>query len=125
MTTWMGGLAAMSLLAIAACASAPESAAAPKGYVIAEIEVTNPEAYEGYKAVVAPMVAKFGGTYLARGGKTEPREGPAPKGRMVVIEFPTFAAAQAFNDSLDYAAIIHLRTDNAVSRVVIVEGLVP
>ena len=94
----------------------------PKGYVVAEIAVTKPEAYEGYKTVVAPMIAGFGGTYLVRGGKTELREGDAPKGRFVVIEFPSFEAAQAFNDSPEYAAIKHLRSDNAVSRVIIVEG---
>lgn len=121
-------LAAMAaFLVVAGCASAPapHTAAVAKGYVIAEIEVTNPEAYEGYKAQVAPMVAAFGGTYLVRGGETEVREGAPPKGRIVVIEFASFAAAQAFNDSPEYAEIVRLRTDNAVSRVLIVEGTAP
>ena len=114
--------------ALAACASAlapaPEAAAA-KGYVIAEIAVTNPEPYKEYLAAVTPMVAAFGGTYLVRGGQSEAREGDAPKGRVVVIEFPSYAAAQAFNDSPEYAAIRHLRTDNAVSRLLIAEGTSP
>ncbi len=123
MKTGLAALAALILVAGCASAPAPEAAAAAKGYVIAEIEVTNPEAYEGYKAKVAPMVAAFGGTYLVRGGQTDAREGALPKGRIVVLEFPSFTAAQAFNDSPEYAAIVRLRTDNAVSRVIIVEGL--
>jgi uncharacterized protein DUF1330 len=41
---------------------------ASKGYVIAEITVTDPEAYKQYAAIVPPIIAKFGGRYLVRGG---------------------------------------------------------
>lgn len=121
-------LAAMAatIAALAACTTPPAGGAAgPKGYVIAEISVTHPEPYEDYKAAVAPMVAEFGGTYLVRGGRIDAREGAAPAGRIVVLEFPSFAAAQAFNDSPEYAAIVHMRTDNAISRLMIVEGTAP
>lgn len=97
------GLAALaSLYLIGACARAPapEVGLGPKGYVISENEVTNPEAYEAYKAQVAP-----------------------PEGRILVIQFPGFAAAKAFNISPDSAGITRLRTDNSVSRVIIAEGL--
>jgi len=118
--------AAIAVLVFAACATpGAEQAQAPKGYVIAEIAVTHPEPYEAYKAAVGPMVAAFGGRYLVRGGQTQSREGAEPAGRIVVLEFPSFEAAQAFNDSPEYAAIVHLRTDNAVSRVMIVEGTGP
>jgi uncharacterized protein (DUF1330 family) len=110
---------------VGAPAPAPEVAAVPKGYVIVEIQVTNPEAYEGYKAAVAPMVAAAGGRYLVRGGKAEGREGAPPSGRIVVLEYPSFEAAKAFLESPEYAAIVHLRTDNTVSRLMIVEGTAP
>jgi uncharacterized protein (DUF1330 family) len=122
------GLAALAAFILTAgCASAPaaEVAATPKGYVIVEIEVTNPEAYEGYKAAVAPMVAAAGGRYLVRGGKAEGREGAPPAGRVVILEYPSFEAAKAFLESPEYAAIVHLRTDNTRSRLMVVEGLVP
>ena len=38
-------------------------------YIISMMTVTNPEAYEGYRALAAPAVAKHGGRFLARGGK--------------------------------------------------------
>jgi len=123
-------LSALAAMVVAgACASAPvtaaEVAAAPKGYVFVEIEVTNPEAYEGYRAAVAPMVAAAGGRYLVRGGKTEAREGAPPAGRVVILEYPSFEAAKAFLESPEYAEIVRLRTDNSVSRLMIVEGMEP
>jgi uncharacterized protein DUF1330 len=45
---------------------------APKGYVVAEITVTDPEAYKQYAATVPPIAAKFSGKYLVRGGKPLP-----------------------------------------------------
>jgi uncharacterized protein (DUF1330 family) len=114
------------------CASAPvpapEAASVPNGpngYVIVEIQVTNPEAYEGYKAAVAPLVAAAGGRYLVRGGKAEGREGAPPAGRIVVLEYPSFDAAKAFLDSPEYGAIVQLRANNTVSRLMIVEGTAP
>jgi uncharacterized protein (DUF1330 family) len=129
MRGFAGSLAGAAISGLAACASAPapspEVAATPKGYVFVEIDVTNPEAYEGYKAAAAPLVAAAGGRYLVRGGKTEAREGVPPAGRLVILEYPSFEAAKAFLESPEYTAIVHLRTDNTVSRLMIVEGTPP
>ena len=38
------------------------------GYVIANIDVKNPEAYKEYVGKVVPTVQKFGGEYLVRAG---------------------------------------------------------
>jgi uncharacterized protein (DUF1330 family) len=129
MKGFAAGLVAAGLFGLAACASAPapapEVAATPKGYVFVEIDITNPEAYEGYKAAAAPLVAAWGGRYLVRGGKSEAREGAPPAGRVVILEYPSFEAAKAFLESPEYTAIVHLRTDNTVSRLMIVEGIPP
>ena len=98
---------------------------APKGYVIAEITVTDAEAYKQYAAAVAPVVAKLGGKYIVRGGQTVAEEGEAPSGRIVVIEFDSLAAARSFEDSQDYQAVAPLRRKSAHSRVFLVEGVVP
>lgn len=119
--------AAAFLLAACVSVSAPgaERSATSKGYIIAEIEVINPEPYKEYVAAVTPMVTAFGGRYLVRGGAAEGREGDVPRGRIVVLEFPSVEAARRFSDSPEYAAIAALRHQNAVSRLMIVEGTAP
>ena len=99
------------------------AAGASKGYVIAEITVTDPEAYKQYAASVQSIAAKLGGKYLVRGGQTVAVEGEPPAARIVVIEFDSLAAARSFEDSPDYQAIAPLRHKAARSRVFLVEGV--
>jgi uncharacterized protein (DUF1330 family) len=97
----------------------------PKGYVVAEITVTDAEAYKNYVAAVVPVIAKFGGKYLVRGGQTFSIEGAPPSGRIVVLEFDSLAAAKTFEDSPDYAVVAQIRHKAAQSRVFLVEGAAP
>ena len=91
-------------------------------YVIAEIEVTDPVAYEEYRRQVPAVVTKFGGRFIVRGGKIDPREGGwAPK-RIVVVEFPSMAQAQKWYDSPDYAPLIKLRQKASKGKLILVEG---
>ena len=73
----------------------------PAAYVIAEIEVVDPAAYEDYRKQVPAVIAKYGGKFLVRGGKVEPREGGWIPKRIVVVEFPSLAQAQKWYDSPD------------------------
>lgn len=111
-------------LALGACATAP-TAGATKGYIVAELAVTDAAAYREYAALVPQIVARYGGRYLVRGGESTAKEGAAPAGRVVVIEFDSVAAARAFYDAPEYAAIAPLRQRASTSRVFIVEGVPP
>lgn len=66
-------------LAVLAGACTPteprRTTSAPPAYVIAEIVVTDPTGYQDYLATISPIAEKFGGTYLARAGKTLRVEG--------------------------------------------------
>src|SRR5215470_7587110 len=44
-------------------------------YVVVDIEVTDPVAFEEYRKGVPATVAKYGGRYIVRGGKSETLEG--------------------------------------------------
>jgi uncharacterized protein (DUF1330 family) len=91
-------------------------------YLIAEIDVTDAVAYEPYKKAASESIARHGGKYIARGGKTVSLEGAAPK-RLVILEFPSLDAAKRFHESADYQAAIALRKKaSASSRLYIVEG---
>jgi uncharacterized protein (DUF1330 family) len=105
--------------------AAPNDSAVAKAYVIAEVEVRDAAAYEDYKSAVVPIVAQFGGRYIARGGQIESVEGSDPSGRVVIIEFPDFAAAQAFLRSEEYRPVADIRHRTAISRIMIVEGTLP
>lgn len=64
------------------------------GYVIAQIDVTDPDIYPSYVAKVQPTIEAFGGEFLVRGGRSESYEGVPPGDRNVVIQFPSFEAAK-------------------------------
>jgi uncharacterized protein (DUF1330 family) len=96
----------------------------PPGYVIAEVEVTDPTTFQKYAQKVPETLVPFQGHYIVRGGKIQPLEGEAPK-RFVVIAFDSAEKARAWEDSPAYAAIRPIRQSAAKSRVFIVEGLAP
>ncbi len=92
-------------------------------YLIAEVEVTDPEGYAPYRAQTPGVIAAYGGRFVVRGGAVEPREGTPPAGRVVVIEFPDMAAARHFYDGPEYQAILPLRLAASRGRVYLVEGV--
>lgn len=91
-------------------------------YVIVNVDVRDVEAYEDYKGPAAATVAAHGGRYLVRGGKAVLREGEWQPKRIVILEFPTFEAAQAWYDSDSYAAVREIRHRTARADLVLVEG---
>jgi uncharacterized protein (DUF1330 family) len=91
-------------------------------YVIGEIEVTDPAAYEEYRKQVLAVVTKYGGKFIVRGGNIDPKEGGWHPKRMVVLEFPSMAQAQKWYGSPEYAPLIKLRQKAAKGRLIIVEG---
>lgn len=90
--------------------------------MIVDTKVSDPEAYEEYKVLAKPLAEKHGGRYIHRGGRIvvgdtqlwEPT-------RMVLVEFPSVEAAQAFVNSEEYAPVQALRHKYAQSTTVIVE----
>ncbi len=119
-------LCGMLLLAAGATA-ALRAANAPtaRAYVIGEVQISDQEGYRAYAAATTPILQKFGGRYLARAGQTVSLEGAPPAGRVVVIEFPSLAAAKAFHESAEYKAIADIRHRTSSGRAFIVEGTPP
>jgi len=91
-------------------------------YVIAEIDVVDPAAYEEYRKQVLAVVTKYGGKFLVRGGQVEPKEGGWTPKRIVVLEFPSMAQAQKWYDSPEYVPLIKLRQKASKGKLIIVEG---
>lgn len=92
-------------------------------YIVAEIEITDPAAYENYKPLASAALEKYGARILVRGGAIEPKEGGwAPK-RLVVLEFPSMADVRRFYDSPEYAKARVIRQKASRSKLLFVEGV--
>ena len=118
--------ASTSVMSAAATPNPPSSVAvAPKAYVVIEIAVTDRADYENYKKAIEPIILAHGGRYIARAGRTETIDPPAPAGRVVLLEFPSFDSALAFENAPETHAASEIRHRSSKSRIYVVEGIVP
>ncbi|MEP7062240.1 MAG: DUF1330 domain-containing protein [Betaproteobacteria bacterium] len=92
-------------------------------YIIADSNVTDPTAYDRYRALVPAALAAHGGSFLVRGGEIVPLEGDWSPTRIVVIAFPDLAAAKAFYDSTEYRAAREVRQGAADLDMIAVAGV--
>lgn len=92
-------------------------------YVIAQVEVTDPESFARYREMVPATLESYGGRFIVRGGKTEPLEGDWNPSRLVVIQFDSVERAKAWWASEEYAEAKALRQRSANTKLTVVEGL--
>ena len=94
-------------------------------YVIAEVNVTDPQLFAEYGKGVPGTIAAYGGRYVVRGGKTEPKEGGWEPKRVVVLEFPSMDQARKWYHSAEYKPLLEMRFKAASSKMIFVEGYAP
>lgn len=92
-------------------------------YVIAQVEITDPQAFERYRAEVPATLAGFGGRFIVRGGESETLEGDWRPKRLVIIEFPDRETAKAWWSSQAYAAPKALRQRSARTELIVIDGM--
>ncbi len=110
----------------AAAVQALHAQAKPIAYVVAEIDVTNPEPYEKeYVPIAAKAVTDGGGKYLVRGGETAAMYGEPPKPRIAVMAFESMERAQAAFNSSAYKEAKKVGDKYANFRIYAVEGVSP
>ena len=86
-------------------------------YMIAQVNVTDPEKFEEYRALVPATLKKYGGKYIVRGGEMAVLEGD-----MVVIAFPDMDAIKRWHASEEYAGALKMRQAASDSVLVAVDG---
>lgn len=91
-------------------------------YWVAQVTVSDLDAYADYQAAAAGVFDAHGARFLARGGSATTLEGMAYM-RHVVIEFPSRAAALACYHSEQYATARRLRVGAAEVQIFIVDGV--
>ena len=94
-------------------------------YVINDMDVVDPALLEEYKRMSPATVAQFGGKFLARGGPHGVLEGDWQPKRLVILEFPDRAKAEAWANSVEYAPAKQIRQRASRSNIVVVEGAPP
>lgn len=77
-----------------------------------------------YVQKVTQTLEPHGGRFLVHGHNPVVMDGDFT-GNLVVIEFPSMKHARSWYFSMEYQQILHLRRDNSVSAVMLVEGVGP
>jgi uncharacterized protein (DUF1330 family) len=91
-------------------------------YIVLDVVVRDPLAYEGYKQLAGATVAAYGGRYLVRGGAAETLEGSWQPSRLVILEFPSVEQARTWWTSPEYEPAKAIRQGCATTEMLLVEG---
>lgn len=125
LTLALAVLAGISIGVVGASAIYAQQVKTAPGYVIAEVEVTDPAAMNKYGEKVPETLAPFNHHYVVLSHKIQSLEGDPPKGGVVIIAFDSAEKAREWYDSPAYAAVRPIRQSAAKSRIFIVEGVAP
>ncbi len=93
-----------------------------KGYVLAEVDVTDPALFETYRPLAAAAIAAHGGRYLIRGGAATQVEGDHKDRRFVLLEFDSPARAHAWYHSPEYQHAKSIRERAARTELFLIDG---
>jgi len=92
-------------------------------YLIVDTLLDDAVLYEEYKLKARPLIEKFGGEYLARGGRMTLREADLwSPSRLVLVRFPDVETANRCLDSVEYQQILPISKKSARRTAVILEG---
>lgn len=92
-------------------------------YMIVNLQVRNPGSFKEFQDKFPSVLEKYGGKYLARGGKTERWEGIWEPSRVVILEFPSIDHAKHLYESKEYEPLKAIRLQSTKSDIIVVEGL--
>ena len=92
-------------------------------YLIVDTKINDEEAYEEYKIRAKPIVESYGGEYLVRGGCATILENELwTPNRLVVVRFPSRAAAENFLSCDEYDPVKAIRHKHAQTTMTVVDG---
>jgi uncharacterized protein (DUF1330 family) len=94
-------------------------------YMVAQVQILDPEQWERYKEIAAREIARHGGQYLARGVSPEVEEADwsQPEDLQVnIVAFPSLEQAHAWYNSPEYANALAFRQRAVHRRLFFVPG---
>ena len=90
-------------------------------YVIGQLDIKNPTAYQAYLDGFMPCFTRHGGELLVTSGNEMVLlQGSWALPRTVVMRFPSVAAARAWYDNPEYKKLAKIRHSSADANLVIV-----
>jgi uncharacterized protein (DUF1330 family) len=101
-----------------------QTATAP-AYIIAELQVTDPDTFKQYAAALPATLAPYKARTIARAAPVSLDGSTPPTGVVAVFAFNSMDDIKAFWNSPAYQAIIPLRDKSSKSRIYAVQGLPP
>ena len=93
-----------------------------KGFVVANIRVTDQDKFQKFSGMAGPAIKKYGGKVLARGPGADRLEGNV-SGIVMMIEFESKEAADTFYYSEEYQAAKAVREECSDTDFMIIEGV--
>jgi len=92
-------------------------------YVIAQTQAEQVDEIAEYRERVPEVIARYGGTYLVRGGQSVPLEGDWDPERVIVLRFDDVDAARRWYDSPEYKELRELRDRGSTTTMLVVDGV--
>ena len=93
-----------------------------KGYLVANIRVTDHDKFQEFSGMAGPTIKKYGGKVLARGPVADRLEGDVD-GIVMMIEFKSKEAANTFYHSKEYQEAKAVREECSDTDLMIAEGV--
>jgi uncharacterized protein (DUF1330 family) len=91
-------------------------------YVIFDVEIRDAVRYQDFMSQVKPALTTAGAKYLSRGGEHRIYEGDWHPRRIVILEFPSLQAWEAFYNGPIYQGLKAIRDECSSARLVAVES---
>ncbi len=92
-------------------------------YLIFDVDIRDMARYQDFMAGVKPALEAAGARYLVRGGPHKVLEGEWSPRRLVLLEFPSAEATEAFYNGPVYRSLKAIRDECSSANLVMVEGV--
>ena len=92
-------------------------------YLIAQIQIENPEVYQQYADGFRPIIRPYDGEILAVDNEGEVLEGEWAMPRTVILKFPSIEQAKAWYHSPEYQELVKFRHQASKGNVILIQGL--
>jgi uncharacterized protein (DUF1330 family) len=93
------------------------------GYILIDLEITDPAGFQEYLRLAGPTVKQYGGKVLVGGAFSETLEGDWHPHQLSIGQFESVEQALRWYNSEEYAPAKAIRLKVAKNKAIVVQGL--